>query len=132
MTAGRFGPRDRFWHVLLPQHDVILSEGVYSESLFPGREALKMLSPISRASLVQSFDRSTYMMEFARQEIRRNPEVQEALSRPFRIATASDEDPSRDGINPPARAGKSPQRKIAMSHARSDIARSVYSVSPLT
>jgi hypothetical protein len=34
-----------YWHVLFEGHEVLLSEGAPSESLWPGREAVKALSP---------------------------------------------------------------------------------------
>lgn len=40
-----------YWHILLPQHDLVLSNGAWTESFFPGAYSLRTLTPETRAEL---------------------------------------------------------------------------------
>lgn len=42
-----------YHHLLLPQHSLLLAEGVVAESLYPGPQALLGFSPFARASLLR-------------------------------------------------------------------------------
>jgi hypothetical protein len=41
-----------YCHVLLPNHEVILSEGIWIESLFPDAETLQFLGPRARDAIL--------------------------------------------------------------------------------
>lgn len=43
--------RADYFHILLEDHEILLAEGAKTESLYPGEEALKGLSPDARAEL---------------------------------------------------------------------------------
>ncbi|SNS21813.1 Hint domain-containing protein [Tropicimonas sediminicola] len=47
--------RVTYYHVLLPRHAVILSEGLETESFLPGPMALRMLTPTQRAEVLRLF-----------------------------------------------------------------------------
>ena len=44
-----------YYHILLEEHEILLSEGVASESFFPGPTALKMLQPGQRKEIFALF-----------------------------------------------------------------------------
>ncbi len=49
-----------YHHILLPQHAVILAEGVLVETLFPGRNALAGFLPADRATLLSAIANHTH------------------------------------------------------------------------
>jgi hypothetical protein len=44
-----------YFHILLNRHEVLLSEGLPSESFFPGSNAMRMLAPTQRAAIFSHF-----------------------------------------------------------------------------
>ncbi|MEM0976488.1 MAG: Hint domain-containing protein [Pseudomonadota bacterium] len=45
----------RYFHILLDDHDLLQSNGIWTESFFPGREALRALAPETRQELEEQF-----------------------------------------------------------------------------
>lgn len=48
-------PSVSYWHMLFEQHEIVLSEGAWTESLFPGAQALKSVSPAARREIYMLF-----------------------------------------------------------------------------
>ena len=42
----------RYYHLLLPEHHVLISEGWCSESFYPGSQAMALMNPVERSRLV--------------------------------------------------------------------------------
>ncbi|WP_406736213.1 Hint domain-containing protein [Thioclava sp. GXIMD4215] len=47
-------PRLRYWHILTEHHQVIMAEGAWAETLYPGTEAWAMLGPACQKLIRQS------------------------------------------------------------------------------
>jgi hypothetical protein len=44
-----------YFHILLDRHEILLSEGAQTESLFTGPEAIRMMGPEARAEILALF-----------------------------------------------------------------------------
>lgn len=51
-VAARPGPVE-YWHIMFDRHQIVLSEGATTESLFVGREAFKSLTEESRREIIE-------------------------------------------------------------------------------
>lgn len=60
---GQILPQDgvTYVHLMFDQHELLMSEGVVSESFFPGEQALAMLAPAERAEVMDVLSRTTGM-----------------------------------------------------------------------
>lgn len=51
-VAAQPGPVE-YWHIMFDRHQIVLSEGATTESLFVGPEALKSLTEESRREIIE-------------------------------------------------------------------------------
>ncbi len=85
-----------YYHVLLPNHELIFSNGIATESFYPGKEAMKSIGETARASIVKLFPKlATELAETAYGPMARPVAKLRDLNKEWRPVFLQDVTPSK-------------------------------------